>query len=336
SKFYPPDAVGRGWPEEELRRASAAGRFEDEGWRVRKDGSRFWANVVITALRDAAGTLKGFSKVTRDLTERRNREEALRRLNDDLERRVEERTIELRRKEGELREADRRKDEFLATLAHELRNPMAPLRNALAVLRHQPPPAEAEKFLGMMERQLGHLVHLVDDLMDVSRVSRGKVALRLELLDLREVAGVAVETSRPTIEAHRHTLAVRLPDEPLSVSGDRTRLAQVLTNLLNNAAKYTPDEGRIEVTAGRQGDAVFVRVADTGMGIPAEMLAKVFELFAQDVRHDHRSEGGLGIGLALVRKLVEMHGGVVMAESAGPDLGSTFTVRLPAAAEPFG
>ncbi|MBN9518737.1 PAS domain S-box protein [bacterium] len=331
SRFYPPEDIARGWPDEELRRAVAEGRFEDEGWRVRKDGTRFWANVVITALRDARGELRGFSKVTRDLTERRNREEELRRLNNDLERRVEERTAELRDKESALREANRRKDEFLATLAHELRNPLAPIRNGLAVLKLRPAPEAAARVVDMMDRQLGQLVHLVDDLLDVSRVSSGKVVLRPERLDLREVVGATVEAGRPAVEAHRHTLVVHLPDAPVWVDGDRTRLVQVLTNLLNNAAKYTPDGGRIVLTAVTEGGHAVVRVADTGLGIPADMLPKVFEAFTQVDRSLDRAQGGLGLGLALVKQLVVMHGGAVWAESPGADRGSTFRVRLPLA-----
>jgi signal transduction histidine kinase len=244
-------------------------------------------------------------------------------------------TAELYGREADSRrraeEADRRKDEFLATIAHELRNPLAPIRNAVAVLRMGPPADAAGKLLEMMERQLAHLVHLVDDLLDVARVTSGKIVLRPERLDLRAVVEVAVETSRPAIDAARHELAVRLPADPLPADGDRTRLTQVLTNLLTNAAKYTPDGGRIEVTAGRTDGAALVRVADTGVGIPAEMLPKVFEVFTQVGRSVDRSQGGLGLGLALVKTLAEMHGGAAWAESPGPGRGSTFFVRLPLA-----
>jgi signal transduction histidine kinase len=232
-----------------------------------------------------------------------------------------------------LREEGRRKDEFLATLAHELRNPLAPIRNAVAVLKLGPPPAEGARFLGMIERQLGQMAHLVDDLLDVSRVSRGKVTLRAERLDLRSGVGEAVETSRPAVDLHRHELTVALPDAPVWVAGDRTRLVQVLTNLVTNAAKYTADGGRIELTLVREGEQAVVRVADSGVGIPADMLPKVFDLFTQVDRNFDRAQGGLGIGLALVKKLVELHGGAVSAESPGPDRGSTFTVRLPLAGD---
>ena len=240
---------------------------------------------------------------------------------------------ESRRAAEALQDADRRKDEFLATLAHELRNPLAPLRNGLEVMgRAAGDPAAVGRAWAMMDRQLGHLVRLVDDLLDISRVTSGKVRLKLEPIDLRAAVEAAVETARPLVEAGRHELAVRLPPDPLPLSADPTRVAQVVANLLTNAAKYTPDGGRIEVAAGRDGAAAVVRVADTGVGIPADMLPKVFDLFTQVGKHLERSQGGLGIGLALVKRLVEMHGGTVTADSPGAGRGSTFTVRLPLAA----
>jgi signal transduction histidine kinase len=243
---------------------------------------------------------------------------------------------ETRRTAEALREADRRKDEFLATLAHELRNPLAPIANGLQVLRLAASPDAVAKARDMMGRQLGHLVRLVDDLLDISRVTSGKVRLRLEPVDLRAAVEAAVETSRPLVEAGRHELAVVLPDGPLPLHADPTRVAQVVANLLTNAAKYTPDDGRIAVAAAREGGWAVVRVTDSGIGIPADMLPKVFDLFTQVGKHLERSQGGLGIGLALVKRLVEMHGGTVAAESDGQGLGSTFTVRLPLAADPAG
>ena len=233
-----------------------------------------------------------------------------------------------------LQEQDRRKDEFLATLAHELRNPLAPVRNGLQILRMGGADVEgAGKTLSMMDRQLRHITHLVDDLMDVARVSSGKVALRMERVPLRAIIDSAVETSRQAIEAGDHEFALKLPREELPVEADRTRMVQVLANLLNNAAKYTPPEGRIVLVVKREGRSAVVRVSDTGVGIPPEMLPKVFEMFTQVGTSLERSQGGLGIGLTLVKRLVEMHGGSVFAESAGPGQGSTFTVRLPLAAE---
>jgi signal transduction histidine kinase len=233
-----------------------------------------------------------------------------------------------------LREADRRKDEFLATLAHELRNPLAPIRNGLQILNLTPSADVAAKARGMMERQLAHLVRLVDDLLDISRVATGKMRLQFESVEVRTVVEAAVEAARPAIDAGRHALVLHLPDEPLTLRADPTRLAQVVSNLLTNAAKYTPAGGQITLTAERAGGFAVVRVADTGLGIPADMLPKVFDLFTQVDRHLDRAQGGLGIGLALVKRLVEMHGGTIAAASEGAGRGSTFEVRVPAASAP--
>lgn len=233
-----------------------------------------------------------------------------------------------------LREQDKRKDEFLATLAHELRNPLAPIRSGLAVLAMSPLEGPAAELVPMMERQLAHLVHLVDDLLDVSRVTSGRITLHRERFDLREAVSAAIETCRPAIACARHAFAARLPETPVFVDGDATRLAQVVTNLLTNACKYTPDGGRIELAVTTQDDTAVIRVEDDGVGIPADMLPKVFDTFTQVGRSLDRSQGGLGLGLALVRRLVEKHGGKAEVESPGPDRGSTFTVRLPLAAAP--
>jgi signal transduction histidine kinase len=241
---------------------------------------------------------------------------------------------ELRRRAEQLAEMDRRKDEFLATLAHELRNPLAPLRNSLSILRMSGDsnPA-AERVHEMMERQVNHMVRLVDDLLEVSRITRGKIELRRERVELAVVLRSAVETSRPLMEAARHQLAITVPPEPLTVDADPVRLSQVIANLLNNAAKYTEEGGQIWLTARREGGEAAVSVRDTGLGIPADMLHRVFDMFAQVDRTLKRSQGGLGIGLTLARTLVEMHGGRVEARSEGPGKGSEFTIRLPLAAE---
>jgi PAS domain S-box-containing protein len=324
SIFYPREQVDRGWPERELAGALETGRFEDEGWRLRKDGSRFWANVVITALRDAAGDLRGFSKVTRDLTDQKRAEEELRRANEDLEQRVEQRT-------AELREADRRKDEFLATLAHELRNPLAPLSNSLQIMRLAGNDLElVAKSRSVMERQLAHLIRLVDDLLDVSRISRGKIELRRERIDLSAVVGLALESCRPLIDRAGHTLTVSQP-QPVFVHADRTRLAQVVSNLLTNATKYTERGGHIWLSTAIEGNEAVIRVKDNGIGIPPSMLSAVFEMFTQVDRSLERSQGGLGVGLSIVRRLVKMHGGHIEAFSEGVNCGSEFTVRLPLA-----
>ncbi len=275
----------------------------------RPDGMR--VDVLLSAgpLTGADGQRLGFVVTLTDISERKRNEEAL-------------------------RENDRRKDEFLAMLAHELRNPLAPIHNGMQVLRlaGRDDPT-AGHVLEMMDRQIRHLVRLVDDLLEVSRITRGKIKLRRERIELSAAIRGAIETSRPLIEAAGHELTVDLPPEPMPLHADLTRLAQVLTNLLNNAAKYTPPGGHIWVSARREGAGAVVRVADTGVGIPAEVLPHVFDLFVQEERSLDRSQGGLGIGLTLVKRIVEMHGGTVEARSAGRGGGSEFTVRLPLAAE---
>ena len=230
-----------------------------------------------------------------------------------------------------VREQDKRKDEFLATLAHELRNPLAPVRHGLYLLKVVGDGEQGQKIQDMMERQLGHMVRLIDDLMDVSRITRGRVELRKERVELRTVVDSALEVSRRLVETAGHTLTVRVPSG-LHLEADPTRIAQVIENLLNNAAKYTPNGGRITLSAETEGPMLVVRVADTGVGIPLEMQRRVFDMFTQIGRTLERAQGGLGIGLTLVRRLVEMHGGTVEVESPGPGAGSTFIVRLPAAA----
>jgi PAS domain S-box-containing protein len=587
SRFYPPDAIASGWPQYELDTAARDGRFEDEGWRLRQDGSRFWANVVITALRDASGTLVGFAKVTRDLTERRNAEQELLRAKEDLERRVVERTAALQadrerlkttlasigdaaiatdmdgritlinavaqgltgwseadavgrpigevfriisevtrqpaadpvarvlesgaivglanhtvliakdgserpiddtaapiksadgpllgvvlifrdiserrraeelalrlaaivassqdaiisktldgivtswnkgaeqlygycademvghpiavlippehpdelpsimerlrrgepvehydavrvRRDGtrvvvslaispmrtadgrligasvvarniserkaaeqlrvqlieELQESDQRKNRFLAMLAHELRNPLAPIRNALQVLRAPGATLTDQRAArDMMERQLQHLARLVDDLLDVSRIMLDRIELRRERVDMAVIFDRAVETARPLIDARHHTLSVVLPPQPLALDVDVVRISQAISNLLLNAAKYTDAGGRIVLAAERGDGTAIIRVHDTGIGIAPEVLPRIFELFTQADQSLDRAESGLGIGLSLARKLIELHGGTVRADSAGIGRGSEFTIRLPVATD---
>ncbi len=274
--------------------------------RVSRQGRRLDISLTVSPIRDGDGRIVGASKVARDITDRKRSEEAL-------------------------READRRKDEFLALLAHELRNPLAPLRNGLEIMRLAAGDANAvSQARGMMARQLGHMVRLIDDLLDVSRINRNRMELRRSRLLLADVLSSAVETARPLIDAAGHTLVVSLPPEPVALDADLTRLAQVFANLLNNSAKYTDRGGHIWLTAEQRGDDVFVAVRDDGIGIPAESLPTIFDMFSQVDRTIERSRGGLGIGLALVKGLVEMQGGTVTAESAGAGKGSTFTVRLPA------
>jgi PAS domain S-box-containing protein len=233
--------------------------------------------------------------------------------------------------EGSLLEADRRKDEFIALLAHELRNPLAPIRTALEILKRRHGMADdVQRLHAVMDRQVDHLVRLVDDLLDVSRVLRGRIELRRDLIDITEVVALAIETTRPVIDLHRHELHVSLPEEPITVHGDAVRLSQVLANVLNNAAKYTERHGRIDVFGERDGDYVLLRVRDNGVGIPADVLPRIFEPFVQGDRTLERSQGGLGIGLSLVQKLVDLHGGSVRAISEGPGRGTEVTIRLPA------
>ncbi len=234
---------------------------------------------------------------------------------------------ERRRAEEALREADRRKDEFLAMLAHELRNPLAPIRNALHLLRVSGAGPVAAEARDVMERQLTQLIRLVDDLLEVSRISRGKIELRRAPVDLAGVVASAVETSRPTIDAARHHLEIRLPPAPLYVEGDFVRLSQVVANLLNNAAKYTDPGGHIALSVQREGAVAEIRVQDSGVGLAPELLPRIFDMFAQADRA--RAAGGLGIGLALAKMLVELHGGRIEARSDGPGRGSEFAVRLP-------
>jgi PAS domain S-box-containing protein len=258
---------------------------------------------------DAAGQVERFIGVAMDITERKQAEQAL-------------------------READRRKDEFLATLAHELRNPLAPIRNAVQILQAKCPPLPDLQWAGdIISRQTDQMTRLVDDLLDVSRITRGKIELRKQRVELRSVINDAVEASRPLIEQCGHTLAVELPTEPLTLEADPTRLAQVLLNLLNNAAKYTERGGHIRLKARREDGHIVLRVKDNGVGIPPDMLPRIFEMFAQVDHSLERSQGGLGIGLTLVQRLAALHGGAVEAHSQGPGQGSEFIVRLPAAME---
>ena len=241
------------------------------------------------------------------------------------------------RKEMEqaLREADRRKDEFLATLSHELRNPLAPILSALQFIRlRSGSDPQLQRMQDVIERQVRHLGRLVDDLLDVSRISTGRIVLKRERVELRAVLGSAVEAAQPLLDAGGHHLSMHLPEQPVHLEGDAVRLTQVFLNLLNNAAKYTPHGGRVEVSARRDGDHVQVRVRDNGIGIRAEMLPEIFLMFVQGHRSGEGGQGGLGIGLPLARKLVELHGGSIEARSPGPGEGSEFIVRLPALSEP--
>ncbi|AKJ28188.1 PAS domain S-box protein [Caldimonas brevitalea] len=296
---------------QELDRALRDGQAEAERQHRRKDGSTFWASGLVMPL-SSGGEQRGFLKIMRDVTEAKHARETL------------------ERQARALQEADQRKDEFLATLAHELRNPLAPLRNCLEILRVAggDPQAQAHARV-VMERQLAQMVRLIDDLLDVSRISRGKITLQMSRVEVAQVVRDAIETSRPLIERAGHRLAVELPPQAVFVEADLTRLAQVFSNLLNNAAKYTEPGGEIRLRVESDGREARVSVRDNGVGISVAMLPRLFEMFSQGDRSIERSQGGLGIGLALVKRLVEMHGGSVEVRSEGLGHGSEFTVRLP-------
>jgi signal transduction histidine kinase len=234
-----------------------------------------------------------------------------------------------------LEEENRRKDEFMAMLGHELRNPLAPIQNSLHVIRALLGRAHPSvvKSLEVIERQSNHLLRLVDDILDLARIGQGRFELRKSRLDLRRVLEQAVQTSEPGIKARRHELTVSIPNDALEIDADPDRLLQIISNLLNNAAKYTEPGGSIHLSGEREGDSVAVRVRDNGMGIPPDMVSRVFELFAQVEESKDHAQGGLGIGLTLVQRLVEQHGGTIVCESAGVGKGSEFIVRLPPAAD---
>jgi PAS domain S-box-containing protein len=305
SRFHPADAIERNRPQQELALAKAQGRFEDEGWRLRKDGTRFWASVVITAVYDQAGQFLGFAKVTRDMTQPKRIES--------------------------LEQRERQTNEFLAMLGHELRNPLAPIRNALSLMGMQSADDSTREWSrGVIDRQVTQLTRLVDDLLDVARITSGKIELKKEPVELNAAVLRAVDSCKSIAEARHQILDVQTSKEHLLVDGDLVRLSQIVLNLLNNAIKYTPDGGTITVSVARDGDWAVLRVSDTGIGIIAELLPKVFDLFVQGERSLARTEGGLGIGLTIVQRLVDLHGGTVSARSAGTGKGSEFVVLLPA------
>jgi hypothetical protein len=434
SRFLPPEAIERGWAEHELRVASTEGRFEDENWRVRKDGSRYWANVVVTALRDRNSRLIGFCKISRDLTERRHQEEALREsqerfrlliesvqeyaiymlddsghvmswnagaqtilgfgaeeiigrhfsrfyLPEEIQNgkpwqqlqaareqgRLESEGLRVRKdgtvfnarvllaavhdSEGKLRgyshvahdltrlrhmraleDSARRMNEFLAVLSHELRNPLAPVRHAVALLQRGAPSSETRQSLtSIIDHQVTHLTHVIDDLLDVSRIVHGRIGIERQRVEISTLVERALEIAMPLIQQRAQNLHVAPFDADLSVEGDLVRLTQALSNLLDNAAKFTPNRGDIWLSVRRQAADVQIIVQDNGRGIAPEALLHVFDFFAPADRAALHGDGGLGVGLGLVRRLVELHGGHIEAASAGPGRGAQFILTLPLA-----
>jgi len=293
-----------------LRRGERIEHFDTV--RVTKDGRRIAVSLTVSPVRAPDGTVIGASKVARDVSERKLAEERL------------------RASEEALRLADRRKDEFLALLAHELRNPLAPIRYALAANKKPGrTPEQCRQAEEIIERQVIHMSRLLDDMLDISRITRGVLELKRTRAELTSVIGAAIETARPMLDEKRHTLVLDLPTAPVQLEADVMRLAQVFSNLLINAAKYTDPGGRIQLRARPQGGDILVSVSDNGIGIPADMLPRVFNMFFQTQSALARAEGGLGVGLSLVRGLVRLHGGSVEARSEGPGRGTEFIVRLP-------
>lgn len=316
SILFTPEDQSAGIPDYELAVARTQGTAEDDRWMGRLDGSRFWATGVLTAARDGDGRVLGFGKVLRNRTDLR------------------EQLDTLRNQAQALTDANYQKDVFLSTLSHELRNPLAPLINAVQLIRLTADRPELDQLLKIIERQIAHLRRLVDDLLDMSRAGAGKIDLKKETVSIEEVIGAAVESLRPFVRERRHTLDVLFPSAPILVEADRERLEQVFVNLIQNAAKYTPEGGRIWIKGSTEGPEAVVRVQDSGIGIPHEMLPRIFELFTQVESSRPQSQGGMGIGLSLVKSLITLHDGSVQVHSDGEGKGSEFTVRLPLTTAP--
>jgi len=309
SRLYPPEDIQANKPWRQLAMARERGRVNDESWRLRSDGTQYWANNVIATLPATDVRKRAFYMVTQDLSQRRNAET--------------------------LADTAQRMHEFIAMLAHELRNPLAPIRNAVALMeRRKITDPLVESMRQTIDRQSQNLTRIVDELLDVNRVARGQFVIEKQTLDLRDVIARAVETSRPIIDRHGHHLQLSIPDQPIDCYGDPMRLAQVLVNILNNAAKYTPDGGDIRLSTAVKDSRVELRVRDNGRGIERDAIDRIFDLFMQVDPQAGSALGGLGVGLALVRRIVELHGGNVHVVSDGLGKGSEFIVRLPIIAPP--
>jgi PAS domain S-box-containing protein len=313
SMLFTPEDVERGLDKLEVQVASTDDAAEDDRWQRRADGSRFWASGITVALRDDAGGIAGYAKLLRNRTDLREQIELLRNRVRQLETECE------------------RKDVFLSTLSHELRNPLAPLTNAVRIIRTSTdqPPADVEHALRIVERQMELLRRLVDDLLDLARVGAGKIEIEKRRVVLNELVRQACDSTRALMEQRRHTVQLGLPEGDIVVDGDADRLLQVFVNLLNNAAKYTPPGGRVWVHLTTEGHEAVAHIRDTGVGIPTDMLPRIFELFTQVERSKPYAQGGLGIGLSLVKNFVSLHGGTVQVRSDGEGKGAEFSVRLP-------
>jgi PAS domain S-box-containing protein len=326
SVFYPPQTQEIGWPDHELQMATAQGSFVDEGWRVRKDGSKLWANVTITALRDDSGRLVGFAKLTRDLTERKRVEAAA------LASREQDDILDAERNARmEAQRATRAKDEFLTTLSHELRTPLSAIMGWTQILLRDDAALAPnhKKAIQVIDRNARAQVQLINDLLDLSRIMSGKLRLELRQVALSDIVQAAVDSARPSAEAKDIRLKVMLDPVQTIVGGDSDRLQQVVWNLLTNAIKFTPKGGQIHVLLQRVNSHLELSVSDTGIGIPATFLPHVFDRFSQRDSSTTRTHGGLGLGLAICKQLLELHGGSIRATSQGEGKGSTFFVNLP-------
>ena len=314
SRLFSPEDVRSGQPEHELKSALDTGHAVSVRWQIRKDGTRLWCQATTTPLFDESKQVRSFARVMHDLTEGQAQEAE-------------------RKRADHLADANRSKEEFMALLSHELRNPLSPILSALNVQRQMKTDDPILQQAGdIIERQVGIMVRLVDDLLDISRITKGKLRLNKERVELRGIVNRAAEAARPMLDCRKHEFSVSLPTESIWVQADAMRLEQVIVNLLNNAAKYTDPGGLIRLSVSSTGGEAVLKVWDNGLGMPPELLPRVFDLFTQVDATLSRSHGGLGVGLALVRTLVEMHDGRVQAYSAGPNQGSEFTVILPALA----